>query len=195
MLQTVGSHQPYSSDEPAFAPEQGSSLSIGRFFDIFKRRFFFFLFPFGIIAIGGMFFAAIQKPNYISEGKILLEAQLLAPDIVKPVSSVTALERVQLLQQKLITREKLLAIAGKFALFPNSADVAKSMRNSLQFKPVVSDAQTRMSALTVAFTVGFEYSDPKRAMEVTNELVRMIVSEDDRTRADRASEAVKILHD
>lgn len=195
MLQSIGSHQPFASDEPAFPPDQGSSLNIGRFFDIFKRRFFVFLFPFGLIAIAGMLFAATQKPHYVSEGKILLEAQLLTPDIVKPVSSVTALERVQLLQQRLVTRDRLLAIAKKFALFPDSTDVAESMRDSLQFKPVASDSQLRMSALTVAFSVGFEYSDPKVAMDVANELVRLIVSEDDRTRADRASEAVKILTD
>jgi uncharacterized protein involved in exopolysaccharide biosynthesis len=123
----------------------------------------------------------------------LLEAQFLAPDIVKPVSSVTALERVQLIQQRVITRDTLLGIAGKYGLFPGSADVLESMRKSLQFKPDVADS--RMSALTVAFTVGFEYPDPKLAMDVANELVNLIVSEDDRSRSNRATEAVRILTD
>ncbi|MET4389861.1 uncharacterized protein involved in exopolysaccharide biosynthesis [Bradyrhizobium sp. F1.4.3] len=195
MLQTVGSHQPFAPNEPDFAPDQGASLNLGRLFDVFKRRFFFFLFPFGMIAIGGMLFAALQKPNYVSEGKILLEAQLLAPDIVRPVSSMSAPERVQLLQQRVLTRDKLLTVARKFALFPNSADVVETMRSSIQFKPVVADAQVRMSTLTIAFTVGFEYPDPELAMEVANELIRAIVSEDDRARSDRAAEAVNILAD
>ncbi|WP_426424806.1 GumC family protein [Bradyrhizobium genosp. A] len=192
MLQTVGSHQPFVSGEPDFSPDQGTGLSLGRLFDIFKRKFFFFLFPFALVAIGGLLFAALQKPNYVSEGKILLEVQL-APDIVRPVSSMTAPERVQLLQQRVATRDKLLAIAEKFALFPKSTDVLESMRNSIQFKPVVADAQMRMSTLAVAFTVSFEYPDPEVAMEVARELVSAIVSEDDRSRSDRAAEAVNIL--
>lgn len=193
MLQTVGSPQPFASDEPHFASDQSAGLNLGRLADIFKRRFFLFLFPFASVAIAGMFFAALQKPNFVSEGKILLEAQLLAPDIVRPVSSMTAPERVQLLQQRVATRDRLLAIAAKFALFPKSADVLESMRSSIQFKPVAVDAQTRMSTLSVAFTVGFEYPDPEIAMAVAKELVATIVSEDDRTRSDRAAEAVNIL--
>lgn len=193
MLQTLGSHPPFASDEPAFGSDHG--LDFNHFLDIFKRNFFLFLFTFGLVAVLGMLFAAIQKPNYASEGKILLEAQFLAPDIVKPVSAMTALERVQLIQQRVITRDNLIALAQKFQLFPDSADVVGPMRDAVQFKPAVADAQMRTSALTVAFTVGFQYSDPKVAMAVANELVNMIVSEDDRARRNRAGEAVKLLSD
>ena len=118
MLQTLGSNEPYRSSEPSFGEDHGQGLNFGHYFDILKRRFFYFLLPFGLVSILGLCFAAIQKPNYLSEGKILVESQAIAPDLVRPLVTATASERIQLIQQRVMTRDNLLSIANKFGLFP-----------------------------------------------------------------------------
>ena len=195
MLQTLASNESYRSPDAFGEDHQGQSLNLGHYFDILKRRFFFFLFPFGLISILGLYVAAIQKPNYLSEGKILVESQSIAPDLVKQIATATANERIQLIQQRIFTRENLLSVASKFGLFPNQPGILDLMRKNIEFKPADVEGQPRQGTATAtnAFAVGFEYESPEIAMRVASEFVTMIVNEDERSRTSRSTEAVKIL--
>jgi uncharacterized protein involved in exopolysaccharide biosynthesis len=193
VLQTLGSNEPYRSSEPSFGEDRGQGLNFSHYIDILRRRFFYFLIPFGLVSIIGLWFAAIQKPNYLSEGKILVEAQAIAPDLVRPLVTGTSSERIQLIQQRIMTRDNLLSIANKFRLFPQQPGVLDLMRDSVKIRPVDMEGQVRQSANTIAFMVGFEYEDRQVAMRVANELVTLIVNEDARSRTSRATEAVRIL--
>jgi uncharacterized protein involved in exopolysaccharide biosynthesis len=193
VLQTLASNESYRSNEPVSGEDQVQSLNFGHYFDIFKRRFFYFLFPFGLISILGLYLATTQKPSYLSEGKILIESQLIAPDFVN--TTATATERIQLIQQRILTRENLLLVANKFGLFPEQPRILDLMRMSTRIKSadVEGLGQPRPGTATTAFTVGFEYETPELAMRVANEFVTMIVNEDERSRTSRSTEAVKIL--
>jgi uncharacterized protein involved in exopolysaccharide biosynthesis len=194
VLQTLGSNESYRPSEPASGEELSQGLNFSHYIDIAKRRFFYFLLPFSLISILGLYFAAIQKPNYRSEGKILVESSVIAPDPAKPiVTATTASERIQLIQQRVMTRDSLLSMANKFRLFPGRSGVLDLMRQSILIKPVELEGQPRQGAPTIAFTAGFEYDNPEVAMRVASEIVTTIVDEDARSRTSRATEAVKIL--
>lgn len=192
MLQTLGSDEYYSPREPAFGEDHAQSLKLGHYVDILKRRFFYFLFSFGLVCILGLCVAAILKPNYLSEGKILVESQVISPDLAGPTAN-TASERIQRIQQRVMTRGNLLSIANKFGLFPNRSGVLDLMRESSQIKTAEIVGQSRPNSPTIAFTVGFEYPDPELAMRVASEFVTLIVNEDERSRTSQSTEAVKIL--
>jgi uncharacterized protein involved in exopolysaccharide biosynthesis len=202
VLQTLGSNQPYAADQAfsagqlGFGEDQGQRLDLGHYFGILKRRIFYFLVPFSIVAILGFYFAWTQRPTYLSEGKILVESQGIAADLVKPIVTATANERIQVIQQRLMTRNNLLSIVSKFGLFADQESSETSllelMQQRIQIKPV--DIQTpRQGVTTIAFTVGFEYESPEFAMRVANEFLTLILSEDARTRTNRESEAIRIL--
>jgi hypothetical protein len=193
VLQTLGSNESFRSSEPAFGEDHGQGLNFSQYIEVLKRRIFYFLLPFSLISILGLYLAAIQKPNYFSEGKILAESQVLAPDLVRPTVTATASERIQLIQQRIMTRDNLLSIASKFGLFPNQPGILDLMRQSTQIKPVDADGQPRQGGSAIAFTVGFEYGNPELAMRVASEFLTLIVNEDARSRTSRATEAVKIL--
>ena len=193
VLQTLASNEPYRAGESGYGEDHAQGLNFSYYFDVIKRRFFYFLLPFGLVSIVGLYFAAIQKPNYLSEGKILVESQVIAPDLVRPILTATASERIQLIQQRVFTRERLLSIANKFGLFPRRSDILDLMRKSIQIKPVDFEGQPRQGTPTIAFTVGFENESPETAVRVANEIVTLIVEEDARSRTSRATEAVKIL--
>jgi protein tyrosine kinase modulator len=195
VLQPLASSESYRPIDAFGEGHQSQSLNLGHYFETFRRRFFFFLFPFGLISVLGLYLAAIQKPDYLSEGKILVESQSIAPDLVKPIGTATASERIQLIQQRVLTRENLLSLANKFGLFSKQVRVLDLMRKSTQIKPAEFEGQLRQGTATTAtaFTVGFEYENPELAMRVANELVTMILNEDERSRTTRSTEAVKIL--
>jgi uncharacterized protein involved in exopolysaccharide biosynthesis len=191
VLKTLGLSE--YSNEPPFAADNGQGLDLEYYVDILKRRFFYFLLPFGLVSILGLYLAAIQKLDYLSEGKILVEPQAIAPDLVRPVVTMTASERIQQIQQRIMTRDNLLSVADKFGLFPGQSGIIDLMRQSTQIKPVEVEGQPRQGSPTIAFTVGFEYENPELAMRVANEFIRLFVDEDARSRTSRATETVKIL--
>jgi uncharacterized protein involved in exopolysaccharide biosynthesis len=190
--QTLAPDESYRSSEPAFG-DHGQSLNFGHYFDVLKRRFFYFLFPFGLISILGLYVAGIQKPSYLSEGKILVESQSIAPELVKLIATAPASERIQLIQQRILTRENLLSVANKFGLFPKQPGILDLMRKSTQIKPAEVEGQPRQGIAITAFTVSFEYETRELATRVASEFVTMIVNEDERSRTSRSTEAVKIL--
>jgi uncharacterized protein involved in exopolysaccharide biosynthesis len=192
VLQTLAPNESYRSGELAFAEDHGQSLNLNHYIDILRRRIFYFLFPFGLISIFGLYFAAIQQPKYLSEGKILVESQVIAPDLVRPVVTATVSERIQLIQQRVLIKDNLVSVANKFDLFPGRSRV-DSMRKSVQIKPVEIEGQQRQNTPTIAFTVGFEHENPEIAMRVANEFVTRILDEDARSRTSRATETVRIL--
>jgi capsule polysaccharide export protein KpsE/RkpR len=193
VLQTLAPNESYRASEPVYGEDRPQGINLRHYVDVLKRRFFYFLLPFGLISILGVYVAAILKPTYLSEGKILVEAQVIAPDFVRPVGTATASERIQLIQQRVFTRERILSIANKFGLFSGRSDTLELMRKNIQIKPADADGQSRQGTPTIAFTVGFEYENPDIALRVADELVTLIVDEDARSRTSRATEAVKIL--
>jgi capsular polysaccharide biosynthesis protein len=204
VLTTLGSDETYrSSDEayrfgePALGAHYQQSINLADYLNILRRRFFYFLVPFGLISILGLYLVAIQKPTYLSEGKILLQPQV-APDISSPVVTPTASERTLLIQQRVVTRDHLLSVASRFGLFPSvseASEIYDLMRKRIQIKPlpVELDGQLRPNSRTVSFTAGFEYENPELAMRVANEFITWIVSGDESSRNVRATEVVKLL--
>lgn len=163
MLQTLGSDFSYRPSDAAVRSDEQASLGLNYWLDILKRRFFYFLAVFGLLSIAGLYVTAILKPLYLSEGKILLQSQEIAPDIISPVVTATASERAQLIQHRVMTRDNLLLIASKFGLFtsvPNSSGIVDLMRKRTQIRPlpVEVDGQLRPNSRAVAFTVGFDTS-------------------------------------
>ena len=198
MLQTVGSDEIYRTREQALALEQEQSIDLRFYANVLKGRFLYFLGVFGLVSTVGLYVAAILKPIYMSEGKILVQSQEISPDILTPVATATAGERAELIQQRVLTRERLLSIADKFHLFPhasNAADILDLMRKSVQIKPlpVDLDGQLRPNSRNAVFTIGFGYEYPELAMRVANELVTLIVNGDERSRNGRTTEMVKLL--
>ena len=198
MLETLGSNQTFHASEAVFGPDDQQTLNLNYYLDILKRRFFYFLGVFGLVSILGLYLAVIQRPTYLSEGKILLQSQEIAPDILTPVVTASASERAQLIQHRVLTRDHLLLIAKRFGLFPgvsDASDIVDLTRKRILIKPlpVEVDGQLRANSRAVAFTVGFEYENPELAMRVANEIITLIVSGDESSRSGRTTEMVKLL--
>lgn len=191
--------------EVAAAGEQPDAGDVSHFFelsfyrDILSRRALAFAGPFVIVlAVGGPV-VATKPAIYLSEGKILVESPQIPVELVRPTVSSLATERIQLLEQRTLTRETLLTVAEKFSVFgPRGSmpagEVVALMRLRTQFRP----AEVKMTARpyerqAVAFTVSFEHEQPTMAFRVASELVTLILSEDVRTRTWTASETTRFL--
>lgn len=194
MLQTLAPNESFRSSELGIDGHYDQSFNFIHYIQLLKKRIFYFLLPLGLISILGLCLAVIQKPKYLSAGKILVESQVIAPELVRPIMTATTSERILLIQQRVMARDNLLSIASKFGLFPGPSRLER-MRKSIQLKPAEIEGNTYQSLPTIAFTIGFEHENPELAMRVANEFVTLIVEEDARSRTSKATEAVKVLSD
>ena len=204
MLQQLSQQDqgPYQQPtDQAFTPEY--------FYDVIKRRLLYFVIPFVLIFAIGAVITALLPATYVSEGKMLIESQEIPTDLVQPTVSTLADERVALLQQRIMVRDRLLAIADKYKLPKlaetdlflgrwrpqmSSTDMVDMMRERTQIKPLKSEMAARPGQRQfIAFTVSFENERPEIARQVANELVTTILNEDVRARTNSALETTRFL--
>jgi capsular polysaccharide biosynthesis protein len=191
MLQSMTPHSVMHDD-------YGQGIDLPYIIGIVKRRIFYFALPFLVVVMLGIGVVAIQRPIYRAEGKILVESPEIPPELVHPTITEVANERVQVIQQRIMARDDLMALVNKFDLFTrerqwmSSTELLDLMRSRMEIKPVEIGA-VRTNNPTIAFTLSFDYEDPAVAARVANEFLTSILSADATTRTNNASETTKFL--
>ena len=201
MLQKVD----FEDDFQGVEEDRSYLLRPSYYWALFKRRWGYFIVPFVLIASAGVGAAYLWPPTYLSEGKILVQSQQIPSELVRPTVTSAAQERIQVIQQRTMTRDNLIAIANKFQLYPDKrtlmsvTELVELMKKHTKFAPVdlqMDFRQRSRAALenpTIVFSVGFEYADGATATRVANELMTRILSEDLRDRTSRATDTTKFL--
>jgi uncharacterized protein involved in exopolysaccharide biosynthesis len=194
-------------DQAPYEPQAEQFLTPEYFYDVIKRRLLYFIIPFVLIFAIGAVVTAMLPATYVSEGKMLIESQEIPTNLVQPTVSTFADERVALLQQRIMVRDKLLAIANKYKLpelaqsdlffgrwLPqmSATDIVEMMRARTQIIPLANELQPGQRRF-IAFTVSFENERPQIAVQVANELTTIILNEDVRARTSSASETTRFL--
>jgi uncharacterized protein involved in exopolysaccharide biosynthesis len=166
---------------------------------ILRRRIHFLLVPFFVVLVGGFVVVMALPPLYVAEGRLLVESQQIPTDLVRPTITASAKERIQVIEQRVMTRENMLAIVEKYQMFASKrqslsgTQLLDLMRQRTRLTPFELDQARRRSDLTIALTVAFEYEDPEIARRVANDLLTLILNEDARNRTSRAQETTKFL--
>jgi uncharacterized protein involved in exopolysaccharide biosynthesis len=193
--------QKVNLDEDVQEEGRGNLLRPAYYWELLKRRKYYFAIPFVTVALVGTALAFIWPPTYSSEGKILVQSQLIPTELVRPTVTSAAQERIQVIEQKLMTRDNMIAIIDKFQLFPEKRNLMSvtQLVDLMKKKTTIAAINNQLSFArrsdnpTIVFTVGFEDSDPAVAARVANELVTRILNEDIKDRTSRASDTTKFL--
>jgi uncharacterized protein involved in exopolysaccharide biosynthesis len=196
--------QKVNFEDGIFEPDRSHLLRASFYWELVKRRFLHFLCPFIVIALVGTAATILWPAVYLAEGRILVQSQQIPAELVRPTVTNAAQERIQVIEQRTMTRENLIAIVDKFQLFPEKrtlmsvTQLVELMKKSTKIEPVAQPlAFARPYSPnvnpTIVFTVGFESPDPQIAVRVANELVTRILNEDLRDRTSRATDTTKFL--
>jgi uncharacterized protein involved in exopolysaccharide biosynthesis len=198
-------HSQYGYGPPSFEPPaQNHFLQPSFYWQLIKRRWIWFLAPFVLVASSGLIAALVWPATFLSQGKILVQSQQIPTELVRSTVTNAAQERIQVIEQRTMTRENLLAMVEKFQLFPDqrsflsATQLVELMKKSTKIEPFAeplafSQIRSRGDNPTIIFTVGFESSNPQTASQVANELVTRILNEDLRDRTSRATDTTKFL--
>ncbi len=170
--------------------------------DIVKRRWLQLLALFVVLFGASVTIAIMLPPIFRSEARILVESQQIPRDLVRSTVTAVAEERIQVIKQRITTRNTILELARKFDLFANRrADLSPTelvflVRERIDISIYDIGGRHRrrsQNAFTIAFRVGFEYEKPHIAARVAGELVTLILNADVKSRTSRASDTTRFL--
>lgn len=161
---------------------------------VLQRRWAYFMVPALLLAIIGVGVILALPAKYTAQGTILVESAQIPSELVRSTVNTYAQERIQMIKQRVMTRDRLLGIADRYSLFPDKSGLTEServekMRDRLVLSLITANG-ARVSGQrdgTIAFTVSYIDGSPDRAFQVANEFMTLFLSEDVRTRTAGAS--------
>ncbi|MEM7236482.1 MAG: Wzz/FepE/Etk N-terminal domain-containing protein, partial [Pseudomonadota bacterium] len=166
---------------------------------MFRRRFPILLVIGALGAACSAFIAYILPPVYQSQARILVESQQIPTELARSTVTASASERLQLIQQRLMTRDNLLRLIDDLGLFADRPDLTLSekiglIRQATEIKPVelvVDRRRRRFSAGQIsAFTITITFNNAAEAAKIANEFVTTVLDQNLRARTERASETL-----
>ena len=165
------------------------------YWELFWRRPLVWLIPAVLIVLAGTVYVLSKPRTYTSEATVVVRSDSISPTLVQ--STVTN-ERLHFIEQRVLARDNLVALAKKFNLFPGLRDtipksnLAAIVRAHIRLT-TESPQTTERSADYSVFKISFEGGDPQLVAAVTTEIVSMIVEENRRVRMSQASDATQFL--
>lgn len=123
-------------------------------------------------------YASTLKPVYDGRATLIVETQQIPDELAATTISTGAREALQIIQQRILTRDNLLDLANRLNIYPPTGT-----EGSLSPDEKVSDLRRRIIINTgdgggaSIVRVGFSAPSGRMAADVTNEVVTMILQE------------------
>ncbi|HET6892399.1 MAG TPA: Wzz/FepE/Etk N-terminal domain-containing protein [Pyrinomonadaceae bacterium] len=175
------------------------SLTLNDYVTILRRRAWLMVLIFFAVLSIALAGAIALKPIYQSTGTILVESQIVSPELIQGSPGGYVDEQIEVIRQRVLTRENLLKIIEKHQLYKEGdesltvSEKIELMRAQVMLEPVRATAKGKKNAVTIAFQLSFEGRSPEIAHGVANDLVTLFLNENVRSRTERAGEATDFL--
>ncbi len=183
--------------------EAGKSLS--DWLRVFKRRKKSALLTVGVLSIATILIAFLLPATYRATATILIEQQEIPQDFVRSTITTFADQRLQVIQQRVMTYANLFQIIDKFNLYPDMLEeeprevVLEEIRDAISLNIISADVidprSGRPVQATIAFNVSFDHKSPDLSHKVANELMSLFLEENIKQRTQKAKEATSFLDD
>ncbi len=179
-------------------------ISPADYFQIIKNRKWSLILPALLVFITALLVALLLPPVYKSMSTILIEEQEIPADFVITTVTSYAEQRIQSINQRIMSTTKLIDIINRFNLYADkkekwtTEEIVDQMRKDLRMELIsteVMDRRTgRPSVATIAFTLSFEGKEnPGTVQRVANVITSLFLQENLKVRERQTSEASVFL--
>lgn len=175
------------------------TLRLSDWVQALRRRLWIVLVSVGTLAPLSLAIAYFLPPRYEATALILVESQQIRPDLVGSVVTTSASERLQVIQQKLMTRENLLALIERMNLYADRRDLTPTekvalVRANTRIEDIAYDKAPRgQQARLAAFTLTFTSQSGPVAARVANDFADTIVRQNAEVRTSQAVNTLGFL--
>lgn len=147
------------------------------YFSIFLRRLPWFLVVSTIITAVAVTVAITLPPAYVSQSRLVVQSPTIDPELAATTVQTPALEHLQIVEQRLLTRANMLDIARRLSVLENIAEmtpdqIVRAMRSRTTLETISGRGQATM------MLVSFEAGSARTAAAVVNEYVTIIQEAD-----------------
>jgi polysaccharide chain length determinant protein (PEP-CTERM system associated) len=156
-----------------------------------------------IIFLSAVAVALALSSIYISTSTILIEEQEIPADFVMTTVTSYAEQRLQTINQRIMSFTRLLEIIQRLNLYPELQDkwtteeIVAKMQEDTVMEPISADVIDRRTgrptAATIAFTLSYEGKNPNTVQQVANVLTSLFLSENLRVREKQAQETADFI--
>ena len=171
-------------------------LTISDYLSIMRRQARYMVGGFVVVLSIAVILAFAIPPAYRSSGTIMVETPQVLDGVTPRATRTDLDERINVIKQRVMTREGLLQIINKYHLFKESAgsltttELIDKMRGQVT---VESTGRTQQDQPAIAFTISFEDRRPDVALQVTNDLVTLFLDWNIKLRTEGAEETTAFL--
>lgn len=169
----------------------------------FRRYRKAFALIFGSLLAVSLLAAWMWPAEFRSTATILIEEQEIPTDLVRSTITSYAAQRLQTINQRVMTRSNLLGIIEKYDLYTKerkkktSDEILERMRSDIDFQTIsaeVIDPRSGHPTLaTIAFSLSFDGTNPALVQKVTNEITNLYLEENLKNRTQKTQEASAFL--
>lgn len=182
---------------------EAAQISAQDYVDILKRRKLSLILPALIITLLGIVVAFVLPATYRSTSTILIEEQDISSDFVMTTVTSYAEQRLQTINQRIMSFSRLLEIIQRFDLYREYKDkwtteeIVAKMRADTILEPIsaeVIDRRTgRATDATIAFALSYQGKNPNAVQQVANVLTSLFLSENIQVREKQAKDTSAFL--
>lgn len=175
------------------------------FVGIIKRRRWSLILPAVIIFSISALVALLLPAVYKTSSTVLIEEQEIPEDFVQSTITSFADQRIQNINQRIMTSAKLIEIINNFELYPELREketideIIDKLKQDIKLEPIsveVMDRRTgRPGTATIAFSISYEGKDPVKVQKVVTRMTSMFLEEDLQVRERQAKDTSSFLED
>ncbi len=190
---------------PEFDEALESEKSLSDWLRALKRRKVAAMITAGILVVLTLLLAFLLPAKYQSAGTILIEQQEIPQDFVRSTITTFADQRLQIIQQRVMTSTNLFEIIEKFNLYQDLLEeeprevVLETIRDAISLDFISADVidprSGRPVQATIAFKVSYEHESPTLAHKVANEITGLFLNENIKERTQKAQDATEFLQE
>jgi len=173
------------------------------FFMIIKRRKQSILIPALVVFLISVLVAALLPSYYKSTSTILIENQEIPSDFVMATVTSFAEQRLQTINQRVMSTSKLIELINQFNLYPDlkerwtTEEIIDEMKEDINLETISTDVIDRRTGrpttATIAFTLSYEGKNPSIVQKVTDTLTSFFLKENLQVREKQTMEATSFL--
>lgn len=173
--------------------EQAQAL--GELWRTFRRRFVVLATVSALGTAAAVGYALVKPPVYETSARILVESQQIPTDLARSTVASSAAERLQIIEQRLMARDNLVALIETHGLFADRPELSLTeriagLRDATEIRSIAVSGQGYGNREISAFTITVRLRDPGQAAAVANEFVTNVLDQNLRARAERARETL-----